>query len=164
MKEITSKVADQEFGVRTAHHKMANGETRFRLIDGNGIGYVRTQAGIVGSWQNSHFHLAHSETYIVQKKWVVIATLSAQQSMELLKLEEGHVWTSAPNLAHNVFMSGGSITHTVKHGKGSRDDWFTNQETDLLDQKSQSLTEQFLEAVDRKIVQVRTAPTRPHPS
>ena len=66
MKSVTDATARKTFGVSTVHQKMENGEVRFRLIDKHGLGYVRTHAGERGSWQNSHFHLTHAETYIVQ--------------------------------------------------------------------------------------------------
>lgn len=145
MKKITEHDVMQKFGINTAHHQMQNGEFRFRLIDNNGIGYVRTHSGDIGSWQNSHFHIAHAETYIVQRKWIMVATLSPQNDLMLLPLEEGEIWTSDLRSAHNVFMPAGAITHTIKHGSGSSQDWHTNCETEMLDQKSKILNEKNLQ-------------------
>lgn len=52
---------------------MDNGEVRTRLISADNSAYIRTEASDNGGWQNSHYHLEHEETYIVQKGWVGFA-------------------------------------------------------------------------------------------
>jgi hypothetical protein len=141
MSEIGPKDALERFGISTTHHLMPNGETRFRLVDRDGAGYVRTEAGEAGAWQNSHLHRRMVETYIVQAGWVAVAQLSQNNELEITVLREGNVLSASPGVAHNVYMPAGAITHVVKHGTNTADDWVTSQATALLDLLTKPLLE-----------------------
>lgn len=52
--------------VTVNYEAMANGEQRYRLIGNCGGSYIRTIANSA-AWENSHFHNALTEMYIVQK-------------------------------------------------------------------------------------------------
>ena len=140
MSRITEDEAAERYGISPRHNVMPNNECRFRLMDKNGIGYVRTDAGDDGAWQNSHMHARVRETYIVQSGWIAVATL-VDGDLYIDLLQEGAIWTSPINVLHNVYMSAGAITHVVKHGSGGADDWLTNHEADLLDQLTRNLSE-----------------------
>lgn len=141
MNEISPKNAQERYGISTAHQIMPNGEIRFRLVDRNGIGYMRTEAGRTGAWQNSHLHKHMKETYVVQAGWIAVAQLSGDGKVEIKVFREGDVWTASPGVAHNIYMPAGSITHVVKHGAGTMDDWATSEATELLDRLSKLLLE-----------------------
>ena len=142
MSEITPGEAKTKYGISARHNIMNNGERRFRLIDEQGLGYVRTDAGKPGAWQKSHVHHMMHETYIVQSGWLAVATLNQERKLELQILKEGDTWSSLPGVAHNIYMSGNSISHVVKHGNGTADDWCTNETTQRLDRMTTNLTEE----------------------
>jgi hypothetical protein len=118
-------------GIETRHQQMDNGEWRFRLLAGDGSAYIRTVAGPVGAWQNSHFHKTVLETYIVQRGWVALVEF-VNGSLGWHVLRPGSVFTTSINVPHNVYMPGGAILHTVKHGSGEVDDWHAHAELDAL--------------------------------
>ncbi|WP_058303378.1 hypothetical protein [Gorillibacterium timonense] len=86
-KEISVEEAET-LGVRTIHHKMENGERRFRLVSADGSSYIRTEASRHSGWQNSHYHKEVTEWYVVQKDWF--------PSPELDKLTK---WMTAEDIA-----------------------------------------------------------------
>lgn len=139
--KISEKEAAASFGITTNHELMPNGERRFRLVDERGLGYIRTEAGNQGYWQNGHFHRSITETYIVQSGWIAVATLNAQGDVEMRKIERGETWTAPMFQAHTVFMSAGAVTHVVKHGDGSSADWNTSEDTETLDFKTKAMDE-----------------------
>ena len=146
MRRISENEAFKKNGIKTLHSVMDNYERRYRLLDENGIGYVRTDAGDTGAWQNSHLHRHLLETYIVQKNWIGFAILSDDRQLHIRLLKEGEILTTPLGVAHNIYMPTNSITHVVKHGLGNSDDWETNEDTLLLDQLTQPLSE--LQIVD----------------
>ena len=141
MVSIGDNEARDVYGIRTAHEFMPNGERRFRLIDRNGFGYVRTEAGERGGWQSSHAHHSITETYIVQTGWIAAAELTSGGELELKVLREGALWTAPISRAHNIYMPSKSVTHVVKHGRGSAADWVTNADTERLNDLTTRLTE-----------------------
>ena len=74
MKQIESSELPQ-YGIRTNHNIMDNGERRFRLSGADGSCYIRTEAAEDSGWQNSHYHTRLSELCIVQEGWVIYAEL-----------------------------------------------------------------------------------------
>ena len=123
--------ATRSEGIRTRHERMANGEVRFRLLAGDGSAYIRTIAGRDGAWQNSHYHKSVVETYIVQRGWAALVELAGDQPVWHI-LRSGDVFTTKPNVSHNIYMPPGSALHTVKHGSGEQDDWHPCPKLDVL--------------------------------
>ena len=147
MTKISASDAETRHDISASHEQMPNGERRFRLIDGSGVGYIRTEAGPDGAWQNSHIHHSVLETYVVQAGWIAVAQMSDSGELILRMLRPAEVWTSGIDVAHNVYMSGGAITHTVKHGQGDKADWHTNPTTQQLDRLTKTLTEPVIMSV-----------------
>lgn len=114
--EISSVDAKNKFGISTLHHKMENGEFRFRLKKSDGTAYIRTESDNVGAWQESHFHKHVQETYIVQRGWIAYAEVVGGK-INLSVYCEGELFTTQPNIIHNVYMASHSVIHTVKHGR-----------------------------------------------
>lgn len=121
------------------HGKMAtNGELRFRLRSlKDGSAYIRTQTtGESEGWQRSHYHKQLRETYIVERGWIGYAELEAK-SPRYMKFCPGDVFTTSPEVRHNIYMSANSVIHTVKHSGGSpgtngKEDWHQDEECELL--------------------------------
>lgn len=112
-------------GICTKHGCMhTNGELRFRLnssIDGSS--YIRTQTSLEsGGWQTEHFHRRMRETYIVEKGWIGYSEL-ADARPRFQKFTEGELFTTSPNVVHNIFMPPETVIHTVKHNGGVAKDW-----------------------------------------
>lgn len=141
MPTISEAEAASVYGMATSHEQMPNRERRFRLMDREGIGYVRTEAGEQGAWQNSHAHYRISETYIVQKGWIAVALLNGSGALTLRILRAGDVWTSEIGEVHNIYMPANAITHVVKHGAGGTHDWVTNELSEILDRETRALPE-----------------------
>ncbi|MCL2228656.1 MAG: hypothetical protein FWC00_02375 [Firmicutes bacterium] len=112
----------EKYGITTNHEKMDNGELRFRLISDDGSSYIRTVAPSVGVWQKSHSHSTLTETYIVQKGWIKIAELE-NENVAFNKVCQGEIYSTRPNVPHNLYMSQGTVLHCVKHGNLSVNDW-----------------------------------------
>lgn len=140
-KELTVEECNK-LGIEFSGVKMPNGEYRFRCMQGGsgkGYGYIMTvmPEGEAG-WQNAHTHKGVKETYVVQKGWIMFAS-RVNGDLKLEKLREGDVITTAVGVPHNVYMSAGSVIHTIKHGDVSTEkDWFADDE---LDVESKKLTE-----------------------
>ena len=113
---------------------MNNGEQRFRLISDDGSGYIRTEAGESGGWQNSHFHHEFEETTIVQKGWIALAELTNDE-MTLTVMHENNIYTSRAKVSHNLYLPAGAIIHTVKHGNVQINDWHSCNKLDKLTKK-----------------------------
>lgn len=129
-------------GVTFPSVKMDNGEYRFRCSDNEGYGYALTKMPDNDSgWQNSHYHKSVIETYIVQRGWIGYASLN-DNTMRITLLHPGQTITTKIGQAHSIFMSPGTIIHTVKHGDCSvAGDWFASPE---LDAQCKQLTEAAL--------------------
>lgn len=130
MKEILDAELAR-YGIHTQHSIMDNGERRFRLSGRDGSCYIRAEAAQEGGWQNSHLHTRLSELCVVQTGWVVYAELHHGQ-VTAARYRAGESWIIRPMVAHNTYMSPGSVQHTVKFGDCSDPDWIPSPELDLL--------------------------------
>lgn len=130
MKEIENSELN-EFGITTKHHIMDNGEKRFRLIGSDGSSYIRTESSAHGGWQNSHYHTTIKELYVIQKGTIIFAEL-INNNLCTKKYIEGEFFVSHPMIPHNVYMFPGSITHTIKYGDCSKNDWNESKELDII--------------------------------
>jgi mannose-6-phosphate isomerase-like protein (cupin superfamily) len=120
-----------ENGITINHQEMPNGELRFRMMDENGNGYIRTVT-TVGGWQNSHSHNELCETYVVEQGWMGFAKL-LDGKLTLNVLSKGETVTTPIGMCHNVYLPSGAIIHTVKHGGASGiTDWTPCQKLDEL--------------------------------
>ena len=120
-----------EFGVRTRHSLMDNGERRFRLIGGDGSCYIRTEASEDSGWENSHSHSKLSEMCVVQQGWVIYAEL-VDGKVEARRYEEGESFLIRPMIPHNAYLAPHTILHTVKFGDCTDADWIPSPELDAL--------------------------------
>ena len=119
------------YGIKTKHEIMDNGEIRFRLMGKDGSGYIRTEAGKNGAWQNSHYHKYIKEMYIIQKGWLAYAILAdGILKQKIYYPEEFFVVESG--MIHNIYLPAGAITHTIKYGNTSIFDWYASSELDIL--------------------------------
>lgn len=134
----------EALGVTFPCSHMDNGEYRFRLMQNGqnaGYGYILTvmPPATASAWQNSHYHMGVMETYIVQKGWFGFASLLPDGEMTVRVYRSGDIFTTTPGHAHNVYMSAGTVIHTVKHGDCSLEkDWFASP---VLDGKTKYLSE-----------------------
>jgi len=137
MKEISQDRA-REYGVTSSHSLMDNGELRYRLVSTDGSAYVRVEASADGGWQNSHYHKAVLETYIIQKGWAAFVELD--RGIVLWKImQPGDVYTTRREVSHNVYLPAGAVIHVVKHGgNGAEADWYADS---VLDSQTKHLTE-----------------------
>jgi mannose-6-phosphate isomerase-like protein (cupin superfamily) len=143
-RKVDCAEALEKHGVFTNHEQMSNGEYRFRLVNKDGSSYIRTVAAL-GGWQNSHHHSAMRETYIVQSGWMAIAQ-RIEGRRSIYELQPGGIITTTPLVAHNVYLPGGAIIHTVKHGIATGADWyadvdFDNETTELSEEDIHQLAE-----------------------
>ncbi|MBD8070677.1 cupin domain-containing protein [Bacillus sp. PS06] len=123
-------------GIEVNFELMDNGEKRYRLVSSDGTSYCRTVGSEVGSWQNSHYHKAVSEFYVVQSGWIVYAEIDLNGETELRFLREGESVIVNPFVHHNIFMSSNAVTHTIKYGGyGPNNDWFSSKELDIFTKK-----------------------------
>jgi len=130
LKKLTKKES-AEYGVTTNHELMESGELRFRLVSGDGSSYARIVSPNVGVWQNSHFHSTLTETYIVQKGWIVFVEYINAKAV-FRKINEGGTCSSHPGVPHNVYLTANCVHHCVKHGDLTISDWNASQELDRL--------------------------------
>jgi hypothetical protein len=137
------------YGLSCPSHQMDNDELRFRLMGSDGSGYIRTVAGDKGEWQNSHFHKGAIEWYGVQSGKIAFAELQPNGKVKIKIIEAGGTVQSNPGVAHNVYMFGATVTHTVKFGmtdlslhphcrNGDKGDWWPASD---LDDATKCLTE-----------------------
>ena len=137
---ISCGEAKVNHGICIRHGRMStNGELRFRLNSSDGSAYIRTQTTeqSVG-WQKPHFHKHLKETYIVEKGWIGYAELKDGSSI-FKRFGPGDVFTTRPNVVHNIYMPTDSVIHTVKHGgqpseTSNKADWWSNEDSTLLKQ------------------------------
>ena len=129
-KEISDNEALQ-FGISTNHELMENGEKRFRLISSDETSYIRIEASENGGWQNSHLHSSVREMCIIQKGRVFFAE-EKNGKVQFYKYEKGDFFIAQSNIPHNVYASGGTITHTVKYGDIENNDWIACPELDKI--------------------------------
>ena len=126
----------QSSGIDVNFELMDNGEKRYRLVSSDGTSYCRTVGSEIGTWQNSHYHKAVSEFYVVQSGWIVYAEIDINGETDLRFLREGESVIVNPFVHHNIFMSSKAVTHTIKYGgKGPKIDWFSSEELDIFTKK-----------------------------
>lgn len=140
MRSISSEEAASKHGITTRHDEMDNGEIRFRLEKQDGVAYIRTEASALGGWQQSHSHVTATETYIVQRGWIVHASLIGD-APHILLVPAGESVTSPPGVVHNIYMPANSVMHTLKHGDALSGEAVRNEESNLLDKLTQRLSE-----------------------
>ena len=130
MKDIKDTELAQ-YGIRTNHNIMDNGERRFRLAGADGSCYIRTESSGDSGWQNSHYHTKLSEICIVQQGWVVYAEL-IDGKVVAKKYTVNEHFVIRPMVPHNSYMAPNSILHTVKFGNCTDADWIASPELDAL--------------------------------
>jgi len=130
MKEIHYSELSQ-YGIRTNHSLMDNGERRFRLAGADGSCYIRTEAAEDSGWQNSHWHSRLSEICIVQQGWVVYAEL-IDGKVVAKKYTAGEYYLIPPMIPHNSYLAPHTVLHTVKFGDCADPDWIASPELDAL--------------------------------
>lgn len=104
---------------------MENGEYRFRSSSLDSA-YIRTESK-GGSWQKSHFHTEQTVHFIVEKGIVKLATIN-EGKVEVKQYAEGDYFFVSPLIPHNMCISEGGVTHTVKFG--GKPDWISFPELD----------------------------------
>lgn len=137
-RNISSEEAEGQYKITSEHEKMDNGELRFRLKKSDGSAYIRTESPATSrpedGWQNAHYHNKFKETYIVQSGWMVYAELFEDRP-RYYKYSAGELFTTPPNVIHNVYLPPGAVIHTVKHGEATG-------ESRLVDEKTGKFTRQ----------------------
>lgn len=131
MTVISPDTAFSDFGISTSHEIMPNGEKRFRLKSTDGTGYIRVENPGAGVWQNSHMHTTMSELTIVQKGYVILAQLK-DGKCHMQTYTEREYFICEPGMIHNLFMGADTITHTVKFGDTTKNDWVACPELDKM--------------------------------
>jgi hypothetical protein len=117
---IAAEFAKENFGIVTNHECMENGELRFRLIGSDGNGYALTVASGSGAWQNSHSHASFQEMYIVESKWMALATANPLGGGPCIQiLTEGQSVITPLGQIHNVYLPSKAVIHTVRFGNRS---------------------------------------------
>ena len=101
---------------------MPNGERRFRFMDKDNSGYIRTEAAISGGWQKPHLHDSVTELYVVQKGWILLAAEERNRVL-IKKYNEGDHFVVHAKVPHAVYLSKNAVTHTVKYGDCPERDW-----------------------------------------
>lgn len=116
-------------GIEPYFDLMENGERRYRLNSVDGTSYCRTEASEFGAWQSSHYHKWMTEIDVVQAGWTIYAEYHPDSGCKLRRLEQWDSVIGRPLVAHNIYMSAGSVTHTIKYGPKPTDiDWFPSPE------------------------------------
>ena len=137
---ISNGEARDRHAIETKYGTMPNGERRFRLLKADGSAYIRTEIDEVGGWQESHYHEKVRETYIVDRGWVAYARESGT-GPNICLYHAGDLFTTEPYVIHNIYMSPGSVIHTVKHGASNGADRKVDAQTVKLDELVKGLTE-----------------------
>lgn len=109
--------------------QMDNGEIRYRMLGSDGSTYIRTEASDHSGWENSHYHKALRELYLVSSGWILIAVPEGD-GVKITRLEAGETYLTQPGVPHNVYMSPFAVTHTVKFGSTEYSDWYPCLELD----------------------------------
>ena len=127
MRKLTNDQA-LDSGIQTVYHQMDNGELRFRLTRDTGSSYILTLSAKQSGWQFSHVHHQKREFYIVEQGWIVIALRQAEQ-LTFRRLGPDDSFMLPPGMPHNVYLSEGTVLHTVKYGSTDVD-WEAAPELD----------------------------------
>lgn len=136
-KFLSGLEAEELYGLTTSFELMPNGEFRSRMTPADGNGYIRTLASSEGDWQNAHSHKSLKETYIVQSGWIACAERN-RANLRIKIYFPGDIFTTQPDVSHNIYMSANSVIHTVKHGGVEVQDWHKD---DDLTSETRRLTE-----------------------
>lgn len=121
------KTVYKEYGKEVSGYEMENGEHRFRLSSTSSA-YIRTESN-GKAWQRSHFHTEQTEFFLVEKGEVLFVMLKDGE-ITIQSYGEGDFFAVQPMIPHNMCLSEGGITHTVK--MGGKPDWNGCQELDEL--------------------------------
>ncbi len=70
----------------------------------------------VGAWQNAHHHKGLVEIYIIQDGWIVVSECTRSDMRVIRTYKTGDVFTSAIGVDHNIYISKGTVIHTVQYG------------------------------------------------
>lgn len=116
----------QKHGIEISGNEMENGEFRFRLSSKESS-YIRVEEFHASSWQKSHFHREQSECFLIEKGMAIVATVENEEVF-IHTYRSGGFLLIGPMIAHNVFFTKGSISHTIKWGGQS--DWNAFPELD----------------------------------
>jgi len=141
IQQISIEEAEEKHGIICEHSQMDNQELRFRLkkVDEETC-YIRTESPPDGAWQRSHYHTNVLETYIVQKGWICYAEKNNENS--ILKIyKEGQLFTTKPNIIHNIYLPKNSVIHTVKHGNAIGEKRLEDENTYTFNIITQQITE-----------------------
>jgi len=145
MREIRNEEAATKHCIKTYHQEMDNGQFRFRLLKSDGTAYIRTEAGLTGAWQSSHYHKTVKETYIVQWGWIAYAEL-IKGERKISLYHAGELFTTQTCVIHNVYMPAKAVIHTVKHGDAALEDRIVDETTKQFDKDTQYLTEEEIKS------------------
>jgi hypothetical protein len=83
------------------------------------------------------------ETYIVQAGWVGYAELHNGASRFFVYCA-GEIFTTSPDVIHNVYMSDGAVIHTVKHGHSIGEARLVDERTKQFDSATSVVSEAML--------------------
>lgn len=131
MEDITIEDA-KKLGIVSSHYMLNGGEKRFRQIClRDNSAYIRAEGKDIGYWQKSHYHKWAKEFFVIQKGAVLVAQY-INNEVKIKKYSEGQVFTTEPNVPHNIYMYPHTVSHTIKFGKSDEYDW---ESFELLDEK-----------------------------
>ncbi len=132
---------EKQYGISTYHSEMDNGERRFRLRKDGFPMYIRTEATKDSKWQEAHVHSRVYETYIVQNGWLGFAEV-IEKGIKFTIYKEGDVFTTKPDIYHNVYLPADAVIHTVKHGDTKKE---VRTDNDPMAKKLTEITKQISE-------------------
>ena len=115
----------EKYGKEISGYVMDNGEYRFRLSSADSA-YIRTESND-SVWQKSHFHTEQTEHFLVERGEVKLAVIEDGRVV-IKQYGEGEYFFVPPMIPHNMCLSKGGITHTVKFG--GKPDWKSYPELD----------------------------------
>ena len=118
-----------EYGIRTNHEIMENGERRFRLLAPDGTSYIRNEKEGEPVWENAHYHKTIQELILVQKGSMIYVE-QRENGLEYQELGPGEMVCTTPGIPHNICVGENSVTHTIKYGDCSCQDWIFCRELD----------------------------------
>jgi hypothetical protein len=83
------------------------------------------------------------ETFIVQAGWIGYAELQ-NGATRFFVYRMGEMFTTPPEIIHNVYMSDGAVIHTVKHGLGIGEARLIDDRTKRFDSETSRVSEALL--------------------
>lgn len=103
---------------------MPNGERRIRLKLNNNSVFSMTQTQDTSGWQNAHYHINATETYIMQKGKIKIVKIE-NGKIKTYNLKSGDIFKISPKIEHNVFVEKNTTFYVFKKSNQSLEgDWF----------------------------------------